>query len=151
MIGQSPFMGHGRLAMRRTGLTDTLGAQFGVAEAFPHPHNVYLEWLLDNGLVGFVPVMLFFAIAVRTSARLFRDRRPWCTAVGGMSLSLILAQLYAGIGSQHFYPRESTLGMWAALFLAFRVDLERQKVRAGAPRRARPAYTLESWREPALS
>ena len=48
-----------------------------------------------------------------------------------MALSLILAQLFAGVGSQHFYPEESTLGMWVAMFLALRVYVEQARVREG--------------------
>ncbi len=128
-IGESPVLGYGRLAMRRTGLTDYLGVRFGYGEAFSHPHNIHLEWLLDNGIVGFLPVLFFFVIVVLHSARLFRDPNPWCVTVGGMALSLVLAQLIAGIGSQHFYPRESTIGMWAVVFLALRVSCEHSKAR----------------------
>ena len=42
-------------------------------------------------------------------------------------MALMLAQLIAGIGSQHYYPRESTAAMWFAVFLAARVYLEEQK------------------------
>ena len=49
-----------------------------------------------------------------------------------MALSLTLAQLGAGIGSQHVYPTESTLGVWAAIFLSLRVYVEQAKVREGA-------------------
>ncbi|NQU75667.1 MAG: hypothetical protein HQ546_05030, partial [Planctomycetes bacterium] len=114
------------------GLTYFLGSQYGEAEAFPHPHNVYLEWLLDNGIIGFIPVILFYGIVVVTGASLFRDTNPWCAAAGGIALSLVLVQLIAGIGSQHFYPGESTLGMWVAIFMALRVRIERAMVVAGA-------------------
>ena len=43
----------------------------------------------------------------------------------------MLAQLFAGIGSQHFYPEESTLGVWAAMFLTLRVYFEDKRVRDG--------------------
>jgi O-antigen ligase len=128
-IGESPAMGCGRLAMQRTGLTGFLAAQIGEGPA--HPHNAYLEWLLDNGAVGMIPVALFFGIILVWSATLFRDAdNPWCAAVGGMAFSLLLAQLVGGIGAQHFYPRESTLGLWAAIFLMLRVYVERRKALA---------------------
>ncbi len=128
-IMEAPLLGHGRLGMQRTGLTEELGAAYGEPDAFPHPHNVYLEWLLDNGIVGFVPVMAFYVILVVYSARLFRDPDPWCSTVGAVAFSLVVAQLVAGVGSQHFYPGESTMGMWAAAFLALRVTVERKKQR----------------------
>lgn len=132
-IGGSPLVGYGRLAMIRTGLRDWLWTQ--LRQAFPHPHNAYLELLLDNGVLGAVPVLVFFGVVIFSAARLFGDRRnPWCAAVGGIALSLVLAQLAAGIGAQHFYPREACVGMWAAIFLMLRVSLEHGRTRATVSR-----------------
>lgn len=128
-IGESPLIGYGRLAMGRTGLATRLWYELG--ESFPHPHNLYLETLLDNGIIGSVPIILFWATIVVYSARLFRSDNRLYSAVGGVSLSLVLAQLFAGIGSQHFYPRESTMCVWVAMFLALRVHVEEMRVRAG--------------------
>jgi len=50
-------------------------------------------------------------------------------AVGGLALSVVLAQLFAGIGAQHFYPMEGTLCMWAAVFLSLRVYVEENRMR----------------------
>ena len=127
-INLAPMLGYGRAAMVRTGLNDQLQGE--LAGTFPHPHNMYLECLLDNGIVGFVPIIAFYLLALITAARLFRDRRnPWDAAVGGIAFSLVFAQLVAGIGSQHFYPMPSTLGMWAAVLLSFRVMVERKQAR----------------------
>jgi len=132
-IADAPVVGYGRLAMIRTGLRDELGRMYGGAEAFPHPHNLYLEWLFDNGFLGAIPVFAVFGLIVFEAAVLFRDRgNPWCAAAGGVCLALVGAQLVAGLGSQHFYPRESTVGMWAAIFLMLRVFVERRKYRGVA-------------------
>jgi hypothetical protein len=90
---------------------------------------MYLETLLDNGILGSIPILLFWAAVAVYSGILFRSDNRLCSAVGGLALSLMLAQLFAGIGSQHFYPREGTLGVWAAMFLSLRVYLERARVR----------------------
>jgi hypothetical protein len=129
-IGESPAVGYGRLAMKRTGLAERLMSELG--EGFPHPHNMYLETLLDNGILGSIPIFVFWGVALVYSGRLFRGNNRVCSAVGGLALSLMLAQLYAGIGAQHFYPRESTLGMWAGMFLAVRVYVEQSRVREDA-------------------
>ncbi len=119
-IAQSPVVGYGRLAMQREGIAARLYRDLG--ESFPHPHNAYLEMLLDNGALGFVPVMLFYAIILYQATCLFRDTaHPWCGLVGGMALSLVLAQLIGSIGAQTFYPREGTVGMWCAIGLTMRV------------------------------
>jgi len=120
-IGDSPLVGYGRLAMMRTGLYDKLLQE---DLSFPHPHNVYLEILLDNGILGSLPIFLFWGILAIYSAILFRSDNRLCSAVGGMALALTLAQMFAGVGAQHYFPRISTLGMWAGVFLMLRVHVE---------------------------
>ncbi len=125
-IGESPIFGYGRLAMARTGLTEYLRHHYGKYDAFPHPHNAYLEMLLDNGLIGFVIVMPFYAVVVIHAMRLFTDRgNSILAAVGGVALALLLALLVASMGSQTFYPREAEVGMWAAIGLAIRTWVSR--------------------------
>lgn len=122
-IGDAPVFGYGRLAVLRTGLRDELLAAYGRSDALPHAHNIYLEWLIDNGIVGFIPILAFYVLMLLYSARLFRSGDGLSAAVGGMGLSLILVQLVAGLGAQHFYPRVSTLGMWAGMFLVLRLTV----------------------------
>jgi O-antigen ligase len=128
-IGESPAIGFGRMAMLRTGLSAFLVQTYGESDAFPHPHNMYLETLLDNGVVGSTPILLFWGTMGLYSAKLFRSRNRLYSAVGGLTLALILAQLVAGLGSQHFYPRESTMCLWMAMFLALRVYVEETRAR----------------------
>ena len=42
----------------------------------------------------------------------------------------MLALLIAALGSQTFYPREGSVGMWCAIGLLFRVDRERARALA---------------------
>ncbi|MBN1972662.1 MAG: O-antigen ligase family protein [Sedimentisphaerales bacterium] len=125
-IGESPLIGYGRLAMRRTGLVNLIESEHpGIGAT--QPHNMYLETLFDNGIIGSIPIILFWLILVIYAGILFRSSNRLCSAAGGVALSLMLAQLFAGIGSQHFYPEESTLGAWAAMFLMLRVYIEHKK------------------------
>jgi len=128
-IGQSPWIGYGRLAMNRTGLAQTMEAEYPGMGA-TQPHNMYLESLLDNGILGSLPIFMLWGVVLVHSARLFRSDNHLYSAAGGLTLSLMLAQLFAGIGSQHFYPEESTLGMWTATFLALRVHVEEKRAQA---------------------
>jgi len=128
-IAGSPVFGYGRLAMIRTGLTGQMTSRGYTG--FDHPHNMYLETLLDNGIVGSAPILLFWGITVLHACRLFRSKNRVCSAVGGVAASLVLAQLFSGIGSQHVYPEESTLGAWAAMFLLLRVHIELARVQEG--------------------
>ncbi len=122
-----PWVGYGRLAMVRTGLTRFLSVQLD--EGFSHPHNAYLELLLDNGIIGFLLVMPFYGVVLLYSIKLFRDSRsPVFVAVGGASAACLLGLLIASMGSQSFYPREGWVSMWCLIFLMLRVWVQRRRV-----------------------
>lgn len=128
-IKESPAFGYGRMGMNLTGLSSRVVE--GENGTFPHPHNAYLEFLLDNGAIGFVLVMPFYVVVLLKSFVLFRDNRyPLFAAAGGMACALLLALLVAAMGSQTFYPREGALGMWATMGLvlrAWQVRSQRQR------------------------
>ncbi len=123
----SPVLGYGRNAMTRTGASSYLFSEF--REVFGHPHNAFLELLLDNGILGLLLVLpLFFKIVTRC-ASLFRDRDDLLVqAVGGAALSLALALVFAGLSALSLYPRESVVGMWAIIGLAMRAWVEREAI-----------------------
>jgi O-antigen ligase len=126
-IKNSPIFGYGREAMVRIGITQQIKEDHGDGESFPHPHNAYLQLLLDNGLIGFFLVIPFYFVVVRQALSLFLDKQdPLCAAVGGVALSLLLALLIAAMGSQTFYPREGSVGMWAAMGVMWRLWVERE-------------------------
>ena len=149
-IAQAPFFGYGREAMKRTGLAGFLLEELG--ESFPHPHNAYLQWLLDNGAVGVVLTMPFYLMVLVLSASLFRDSRsPVFVAAGGAALALVLALLFGSMGSQTFYPREGAVGMWAAIGLMLRAAVERRRaVRLARRLRKAKAPQGSDARTPAL-
>ena len=140
MIGRSPWVGWGEEAMIRTGLTAELGA-----EGFPHPHNAYLELLLDTGWIGFLLVIPFYLVTLFHALRLFLSRHPPWVAGAGVAVSLMIAFLVAGFGSHSFYPRANTFGMWASIGLVYRLSRERARSRA-----TRRAYAREQL-SPAVS
>lgn len=148
-IKDAPLFGHGRQAMVRIGLTRFLELNLG--EAFGHPHNAYLELLLDNGIVGLLLILPFYAVVLRYSISLFMDsRHPIFTAIGGVASALILALLIAGTGSQTFYPREGWLAMWAAIGLMLRVHLTRSEwVAARQPQRIAAGRRTAAFHPPA--
>lgn len=129
-IKESPIIGYGRIAMVRTGLYEWLLVELG--EEFRHPHNAYLEMLLDNGLVGFFCVMPFYALIFFRTTGLFLDRDDHLfEAAGGVALALLLALLIGSLGAQTLYPREGVVGMWAAIGIALRVWVERERMADG--------------------
>ncbi len=126
-IYESPIFGYGRQAMVRAGVYRKIMDDYNEGESFPHPHNAYLEMLLDNGIVGFVLVIPFYLVVLLHGFRVLLDRSdPLFAAVGGTGCALVLALLIAAMGSQSFYPREGSVGMWAAIGLLFRLSLERK-------------------------
>ena len=129
-IWDAPVLGHGRLAMTRTGLESYLRSEYH--ESFPHPHNAYLQWLLDNGVIGLVLVMPFYFLIVFYASRMFMDSSNVAyPVVGGVACALIFPLLIAAMGSQTFYPREGAVGMWAAIGIMLRVHVQRSRALAG--------------------
>lgn len=124
-VEESPILGYGRMAMMRTGVALLLERDLG--ENFPHPHNAYLEWVFDNGILGAIPVFFFYLLVLMRSISLFRDSSSNVyVAVGGATFALVFALLVASIGSQTFYPREGAVGMWCCIGLMLRVYQQRQ-------------------------
>ncbi|MBL3589887.1 MAG: O-antigen ligase family protein [gamma proteobacterium endosymbiont of Lamellibrachia anaximandri] len=131
-IEESPWWGHGREAMQNTGISEYLWEY--LRESFPHPHNAYLQWTLDNGYIALAVVLFFYLYAIKASLSIFRDKRSdYFTAVGGIAFSLIAAQLIASVGSQSFYPRESAVTMLCAMFLMLRLFAQRKKMNKQFP------------------
>jgi O-antigen ligase len=131
-IAEAPLVGYGRRGMERTGIAAQLRDEFD--EDFAHPHNAYLEMLLDNGWIGLLLVAPFYLTILGTAVRLLRDRRsPYFVVAGAVTTTLVLALLVASVGSQTFYPREGAVPMWCAIGLALRIAV----VRAGVPATAR--------------
>lgn len=131
-IKEGPWLGFGREAMKNLGITQLIMEEHGKGESFPHPHNAYLQWLQDNGVLGAIPVFIFYFLVIKYAWCLFRDNSEKIYVVtGGFCLALTLGFLIAGIGSQTFYPREGAVGMWAGICLMLRVYVERKKQLAG--------------------
>jgi O-antigen ligase len=129
-IEENPIIGYGRQAHLRLRLNE-IAREVKLESGAGHPHNAYLELLLDSGILGFLPVMAYFMVVLLTAVTLFRDSRsPISIAAGGAGLAMTLAWLGGSIGAQTLYPRESTVGMWCGMMLMFRVSVERSRVLA---------------------
>jgi len=124
----APFIGHGRLAIFRTGVINRAIEELG--EPFGHPHSAYIEQLVDNGLIGLIIVLIFYLTITRFSLSLVLDKKnPIYIAVGCIALSSILTQLIAALTAQSFYPRQGVVGMWCAIGIMLRVYVEREKAK----------------------
>jgi len=123
-IKQAPLLGYGRQAMLRTGLVDYV--RDVLEDSFPHPHEAYLEMMLDAGVIGLALVLPIYLLCLKWSLSLFRDRTDVLyETAGAMGVALLLALLLASFGAQTLYPREGVVGMWAALGIALRMWTDR--------------------------
>ena len=129
-INENPIFGYGRQAMITTGLAAYIAEKLN--DSFPHPHEAYLEILLDDGILGLLCIVPIYFIALKRSIGLFLDRsEKEYEAAGGAALALVLALLVASFGAQTLYPREGVIGMWAAIGVALRVSVNRERKQWG--------------------
>ena len=120
-IKERPYLGWGRKGYIVSGVLPGLVEEYGIwIRQFGHPHNAYLQLMIDAGIVGTLPVMVFYFLICLYSLRLFRRKDPLSVMIGGLTFALVSTQLAASVGAQTFYPREGTLFMWAAIGLCLR-------------------------------
>jgi len=127
-VWEAPVVGFGRLGYQRSGLAAFIAEE--IDPSFPHPHNAYIEWLLDNGWLGFALVAPFYVLVVAYALSLFRDSgHPMYVAAGATAFALVFAQLIGSLTGRSFYPDAETVGMWCAIGLMLRVWVERARTR----------------------
>lgn len=127
-ISEAPLIGHGTQGTARSGLTAFMMTRIEGGATWAH--SAYLEWLVDHGVFGLVPVLLFYLLMLWHGGTCFaHSPDSLFRAAGGMALAAIIVQCIAGIGSQHFYPRIGNMPMWCSIFLMLRVHVESARVR----------------------
>lgn len=128
-----PIVGFGREAMQRTGIVARLRDELNIT-SFGHPHNAYLQLYLDTGLIGVFVVGWFFWLLVRKSLRVFEDppdRSAFMVAT--MSLSFLVINLTASLGSQSFYPKQGATLFWIVIGLSLSQLMRREAVPSTGP------------------
>jgi len=84
--------------------------------AFGHPHNAYLELLLDHGVIGGLPILLLFVLITLKALPYIKNAKDKDVSLGaGMAIAFLITQAIAGLGSQSFYPEIGTVPMWSAI------------------------------------
>jgi len=123
-IGEAPFLGYGRKGFVISGALREVKELHGNRGRVAHPHNAYLELLIDNGLIGSVPILIFFFIVARRSWRLLRNKEsPNHFVIGGIAMAFVAGQLIASMGAQSFYPGSGVVLMWCTIGLMLRVSV----------------------------
>ncbi|MFZ1654452.1 MAG: O-antigen ligase family protein [Candidatus Moraniibacteriota bacterium] len=98
--------------------------------AVPTPHNLYLHFLIEGGLLtlgGWLGCVVIVAIAAWRSWQLGgRASMPWCGALGG---ALIVFYLTYGLVDTPYMKNDLALAVWGSLgFLAGALRLERNTI-----------------------
>lgn len=113
-ILRSPLWGRGTLSTEWSNYVKTSNY------VATHPHNMYLEILMDMGLIGAATMFLFYRYTWRTFRRLGRSEEVPPAMRGfflGASAGLI-AMLVYGISNGHAYPAPEQIFFWVAVGLA---------------------------------
>lgn len=143
-IKESPLLGSGRQTWVRSNLR--LQVVLDTTQNFGHPHNAYLEFALDNGLVGLAVIIPLFACILWHAAKMFRARDNLVSAAGGVALAATLSYVFTAIGAGSFYPTEGSVGMWCLIALSIRVA--REAGVATVTEAAPAAVGRPTWRRP---
>jgi len=130
-IGESPIYGRGRLGMLRPDVNDRVLLNYDRNPG--HPHNAYLEVLLDTGALGFVIVLTFYVALLNIGVRMLRDRKDYLVVfIGAMGTSNVAALLVMGLSGQSFFPESNVVTVWCAAGLALRMWVMRRQVESAA-------------------
>lgn len=145
----SPVLGYGRKAMIREGINQSLVADgtFSMGDSmFMHPHNAYLEQLLDNGFVGAFFVVGFFIVIGWLTLKKLRDKKLTGTiehSIASMTLGFVIVQLAHCLTADSFYPKQIHTFMWCSigLFIASHGWKKKNQPQAEVTRQEqRPSY-----------
>jgi len=84
-----------------------------------HPHNMYLEQVMDAGLIGLAPFLIFFAIVMKLlfqSLRSVEDRnlKEYHYAI----IVSILSYLIAGMSGRFLFPAQANSFFWIIAAMA---------------------------------
>lgn len=129
-IKERPLFGYGREAMMTSGLHRWVSINvFGYPD-FTHPHQAYLQFLFDNGVVGFLLAFQIFIFLVKQSFSMMQSKLdPLIISIGGAEFSLVIALLVSSFTGQTFYVEHQSIGMWAMGALMVRAMIERERWR----------------------
>lgn len=129
-IWGSPVIGYGRRALPRT------PARFKLLELHgscpDHPHNAYMQILLEAGIIGFIIVITLLGSVLVLSLGMCWDRRdPLFRTLGGIGLVVTSSWLVMAVSGNSFWPRDNNQMMWCLLGVWLRVWTQRSRMGNG--------------------
>jgi len=115
-VARSPLYGRG--------LSSTLWTSAVTSGLYPsasHPHNMYLQILLDIGLLGLALVLYFFYRVLRTLRRLSGDEGidARMRAFFGGAWAALIGMLVLGFTGGNWFPKAEQSFLWMTLGLTF--------------------------------
>jgi O-antigen ligase len=138
-IAESPLLGHGRFAILRESCYADI--KFGAKVVPSHPHNAYLEVMLDSGLLGLAVCIAIILAILRVGHTLIRVREdPVTMGAGFLALIAVASICIAGLTNGGFYPRQDTLPNLVAIAAACAVYRSRPTTGASGEE---PAHSAE--------
>ena len=95
--------------------------QAGILPSVAHPHNAYLESILDLGFVGLVVVLAFWIVTWRDFRRLAQDTRltPELQGFFGGAAAGLVAFLVAGFAGSSLLPAPEQAFLWLAVGMMY--------------------------------
>ncbi|MDP2699178.1 O-antigen ligase [Thalassospira sp.] len=92
-------------------------AQGLIAECQPHPHNFYIEWLSDTGILGTLPFLVFVAVIVFAGLRRIRPGHPQ-TFLAGLYIGTLALSLFPLAATQSAFSNWPAIVAWTSISCA---------------------------------
>lgn len=115
-----------------------------------HPHNLYLEMLMDLGVLGAAAVFAFYYYVWTLFKRLSVDSRidPYMRGVFLGSLSGMMGLASFGLSNGHYFPAVEQLYFWVSIGLALGYErLTQSKDTVGALQRSDAASRIHTGKD----
>lgn len=88
-----------------------------ISECHPHPHNFYVEWLSDTGLLGTFPWLVFVGMIVWDGLRHFRNGHSQ-SLVAGLYLGTMVLSLFPLAATQSAFSNWPAIMAWNSIAVA---------------------------------
>tara|TARA_R110001583_G_scaffold96819_3_gene241448 strand:+ start:160913 stop:162214 length:1302 start_codon:yes stop_codon:yes gene_type:complete len=84
---------------------------------YPHPHNIYAEWLASSGLVGTLPWLVFVGLIIWAGVRLIRPGHQQ-TVLAALYLATVNLSLFPFAATQSAFSNWPAILTWMSIACA---------------------------------
>jgi hypothetical protein len=100
----------------RYGMLSSRSARSGSLSIYNHPHNMYLELLVDSGLFGMILILfLFYKIIKDVRLLVFKNNNKEIEDIYYQVLVCIIAFLISGMTGRSFFPTIDNFFFWIVM------------------------------------